>query len=81
MLGANLVCFQVRFLLPGLVSRGADEGCAVQTYSYSRHFTSSCIRVCGYEISPGRGIDVQGHVTTIMHTPVGVDAGRVAMDM
>jgi trehalose 6-phosphate synthase/phosphatase len=98
MLGANLVCFQ--------------------TYSYTRHFTSTCVRVCGYEttsrtiqppsagasrsgtISRGAsltrgvagkgkgvlgaekyvGIDVQGHVATVTHCPVGVDAERVAKD-
>jgi trehalose 6-phosphate synthase/phosphatase len=58
---------------------GANLVC-FQTYSYGRHFTSSCVRVCGYEISPGRGIDVAGHVTSIMHCPVGVDASRVAKD-
>ena len=62
-----------------------------QTYSYARHFTSSCIRVCGYETAastaPSRGvggvsgIDVQGHVTAVAHCPVGVDAERVARDV
>ena len=51
-----------------------------QTYSYSRHFTSSCIRVCGYEVTSGGGIDVQGHVSAIGYCPVGVDAERVAKD-
>lgn len=87
MLGANLVCFQ--------------------TYSYTRHFTSTCVRVCGYETTTrvmqapstdtsrsaslprGKGvagaekyvgIDVQGHVATVTHCPVGVDAERVARD-
>ncbi|KAI9569783.1 glycosyltransferase family 20 protein [Boletus coccyginus] len=92
MLGANLVCFQ--------------------TYSYSRHFTSTCVRVCGYETTsrsvpasipaitsstftplsahPDRsqssshnkyiGIDVQGHVVSVSHCPVGIDAERVARD-
>ena len=89
MLGANLVCFQ--------------------TYSYTRHFTSTCVRVCGYEttskvVQPPSadasrsgsltrakskagagtekyvGIDVQGHVATVTHCPVGVDAERVAKD-
>jgi hypothetical protein len=31
----------------------------------------------GYEVT-ARGIDVQGHVTSVMHTPVGVDADRVS---
>jgi trehalose-6-phosphate synthase len=59
---------------------GANLVC-FQTYSYSRHFTSCCIRVCGYEISPGRGIDVAGHVASVMHCPVGVDADRVSKDL
>jgi hypothetical protein len=50
-----------------------------QTYSYSRHFTSTCVRVCGYETNT-RGIDVEGHVAAITHCPVGVDAERVARD-
>jgi trehalose-6-phosphate synthase len=56
------------------------EGQYVQTYSYSRHFLSTCIRVCGYETNL-RGIDVEGHVTAVMHCPVGIDAERVARDM
>lgn len=69
---------------------GANLVC-FQTYSYARHFTSSCIRVCGYETAattqPSRGvggvsgIDVQGHVTAVAHCPVGVDADRVARDV
>jgi len=59
---------------------GANLVC-FQTYSYSRHFTSSCIRVCGYETTPkGRGIDVEGHVSAIAYCPVGIDAERVARD-
>ncbi|KAI0063941.1 trehalose 6-phosphate phosphatase [Artomyces pyxidatus] len=64
-------------ILDGML--GANLVC-FQTYSYSRHFTSSCVRVCGYEVA-ARGIDVQGHVTSVMHTPVGVDADRVARDL
>ena len=52
----------------------------IQTFSYLRHFISTCIRVCGYE-STSRGIDVEGHVTAAMHCPVGADADRVARDM
>jgi trehalose 6-phosphate synthase/phosphatase len=65
-------------ILDGML--GANLVC-FQTYSYSRHFTSCCVRVCGYEIAPGRGIDVQGHVVSVMHCPVGVDAGRVTKDL
>jgi trehalose 6-phosphate synthase/phosphatase len=64
-------------ILDGML--GANLVC-FQTYSYSRHFTSSCVRVCGYEVA-ARGIDVQGHVTAVMHTPVGVDADRVSRDL
>ncbi|KAF9225645.1 glycosyltransferase family 20 protein [Gyrodon lividus] len=49
-----------------------------QTYSYSRHFTSTCVRVCGYETTSR--IDVQGHVVAVSHCPVGIDAKRVARD-
>ncbi|KAF7360645.1 Trehalose-6-phosphate phosphatase [Mycena venus] len=64
-------------ILDGMV--GADLVC-FQTYSYSRHFTSTCIRVCGYETTP-RGIDAEGHVTAVTHCPVGVDAERVGRDI
>lgn len=70
MLGANLICFQ--------------------TYSYSRHFISTCVRVCGYESTSSStlrdcsgvmGIDVEGHVSAVIHCPVGVDAERVRRDV
>ncbi|KAI0659880.1 trehalose 6-phosphate phosphatase [Cubamyces menziesii] len=64
-------------ILDGML--GANLIC-FQTYSYSRHFTSSCIRVCGYEVTSRGGIDVQGHVAAIGYCPVGVDADRVAKD-
>ncbi|KAJ7119934.1 trehalose 6-phosphate phosphatase [Mycena crocata] len=64
-------------ILDGMV--GADLVC-FQTYSYSRHFTSTCVRVCGYETTP-RGIDAEGHVTAVTHCPVGVDAERVGRDL
>ncbi|KAH8082822.1 trehalose 6-phosphate phosphatase [Cristinia sonorae] len=65
-------------ILDGML--GANLIC-FQTYSYSRHFTSSCVRVCGYEINSKGGIDVQGHVSSIAYCPVGVDADRVAQDL
>jgi trehalose 6-phosphate synthase/phosphatase len=77
MLGANLVCFQVYSLSSYYELRHSNP--SPQTYSYSRHFASSCIRVCGYESAPG-GIDVQGQVVAIMHCPVGVDAVRIGKD-
>ena len=64
-------------ILDGML--GANLVC-FQTYSYSRHFTSTCVRVCGYETT-SRGMDVEGHVASIMHCPVGVDAERVGRDM
>ncbi|KAL6300944.1 trehalose 6-phosphate phosphatase [Sparassis latifolia] len=64
-------------ILDGML--GANLIC-FQTYSYSRHFTSTCVRVCGYEITPQGGIDVQGHVVAIAYCPVGVDAERVMKD-
>ncbi|KAF8196101.1 trehalose-6-phosphate phosphatase [Pholiota molesta] len=64
-------------ILDGML--GANLVC-FQTYSYSRHFLSTCIRVCGYETNL-RGIDVEGHVTAVMHCPVGIDAERVARDI
>lgn len=51
-----------------------------QTYSYARHFSSSCVRVCGYESAP-TGIDVKGVLTSVMHCPVGIDALRVERDI
>ena len=50
-----------------------------QTYAYSRHFASSCIRVCGYEIVQG-GIDVHGHLACVGHCAVGIDAERVTKE-
>ncbi|PCH35002.1 glycosyltransferase family 20 protein [Wolfiporia cocos MD-104 SS10] len=64
-------------ILDGML--GANLIC-FQTYSYSRHFTSTCVRVCGYEITSTGGIDVQGHVAAIAYCPVGVDAERVEKD-
>ncbi|KAI0782046.1 trehalose 6-phosphate phosphatase [Abortiporus biennis] len=64
-------------ILDGML--GANLIC-FQTYSYSRHFISSCVRVCGYETTARGGIDVQGHVASIAYCPVGVDAERVAKD-
>ncbi|OCF36567.1 trehalose-phosphatase [Kwoniella heveanensis CBS 569] len=50
-----------------------------QTYSYSRHFVSTCIRVCGYESSPG-GVDANGQVTAVGYCPIGLDVKRVVHD-
>ncbi|ODO11583.1 trehalose-phosphatase [Cryptococcus amylolentus CBS 6273] len=50
-----------------------------QTYSYSRHFVSTCIRVCGYESTPG-GVDANGQVTAVGYCPIGIDIKRVIHD-
>ncbi|ORY33808.1 hypothetical protein BCR39DRAFT_503877 [Naematelia encephala] len=50
-----------------------------QTYSYSRHFVSTCIRVCGYESTPG-GVDANGSVTAVGYCPIGIDIKRVSHD-
>ncbi|KAK8869827.1 trehalose-phosphatase [Kwoniella newhampshirensis] len=47
-----------------------------QTYSYSRHFVSTCIRVCGYESTTG-GVDANGQVTAVGYCPIGLDVKRV----
>ncbi|KAJ7312647.1 hypothetical protein DFH08DRAFT_822090 [Mycena albidolilacea] len=35
----------------------------------TEHFTSTCIRVCGYEATP-HGIDAEGHIMAVMHCHV-----------
>ena len=50
-----------------------------QTYSYSRHFVSTCIRVCGFESAPG-GVDSNGSVTAVGYCPIGIDIKRVSFD-
>lgn len=51
-----------------------------QKFSYGRHFSSSCVRVCGYENVHG-GIDVSGQITRVLHCSVGVDADRISQDV
>lgn len=63
-------------ILEGML--GANLVC-FQTYSYSRHFASTCIRVCGYESTPG-GIDANGQVTAVGYCPIGIDVNRVTLD-
>ncbi|KIK68618.1 glycosyltransferase family 20 protein [Collybiopsis luxurians FD-317 M1] len=68
-------------ILDGML--GANLVC-FQNYSYSRHFVSTCIRVCGYEShSNGRGIEnpSSSHLTAVSYCPVGIDAERVARDV
>ncbi|KAJ4495743.1 glycosyltransferase family 20-domain-containing protein [Lentinula edodes] len=68
-------------ILDGML--GANLVC-FQNYSYTRHFVSTCIRVCGYESQlGGRGIEnpSSSHVTAVSYCPVGIDAERVARDV
>lgn len=52
--------------------------CCFQTYSYGRHFISSCVRVCGYEaLEGGIGVDAEGSITTIAYCPIGIDSDRI----
>ncbi|KAI8622700.1 glycosyltransferase family 20-domain-containing protein [Chytriomyces sp. MP71] len=47
-----------------------------QTYSYARHFISSCTRVLGLESSP-KGVDFKGFLVAIEIFPIGIDIERV----
>ncbi|KAJ2785426.1 hypothetical protein H4R18_000509 [Coemansia javaensis] len=47
-----------------------------QTYSYARHFLSSCTRVLGLESTPA-GIDNNGSTVKIGVFPIGIDARNV----
>ncbi|KAI7826369.1 glycosyltransferase family 20-domain-containing protein [Kickxella alabastrina] len=47
-----------------------------QTYSYARHFLSSCTRVLGLESTP-TGIDNHGSMVTIGVFPIGIDVKLV----
>ncbi|GAC75168.1 trehalose-6-phosphate synthase component TPS1 and related subunits [Moesziomyces antarcticus T-34] len=64
-------------ILEGML--GADLAC-FQAFSYSRHFLSSCIRVCGYEASSNAVESANGHVTNITYNPIGIDAVKYAKD-
>ncbi|PWN92236.1 hypothetical protein FA10DRAFT_266032 [Acaromyces ingoldii] len=58
---------------------GADLAC-FQAFSYSRHFLSSCIRVCGLESSANSVESTTGHVTNVAYNPIGIDAAKIAKD-
>lgn len=58
---------------------GADLAC-FQAFSYSRHFLSSCIRVCGFEASANSVESFNGHITNISYNPIGIDAIKIAKD-
>ncbi|CCJ29194.1 unnamed protein product, partial [Pneumocystis jirovecii] len=47
-----------------------------QSYSFSRHFVSTCTRVLGFD-SIGKGIDVNGAYVAIEVLPMGIDAQYV----
>ncbi|KAJ1769499.1 hypothetical protein IW140_004854 [Coemansia sp. RSA 1813] len=47
-----------------------------QTYSYARHFLSSCTRVLGLESTP-TGIDNKGSMVSIGVFPIGIDSKSV----
>lgn len=64
-------------ILEGML--GADLAC-FQAFSYSRHFLSSCIRVCGYEASSNAVESASGHVTNITYNPIGIDSVKIAKD-
>ncbi|ORX62736.1 hypothetical protein DM01DRAFT_320421 [Hesseltinella vesiculosa] len=47
-----------------------------QTYSYARHFISSCTRVLGCE-STQVGVNYNGHMVAVGAFPIGIDSDRV----
>ena len=48
-----------------------------QTYSYSRHFSSCCTRILGFE-SSSAGVDAYGAHVAVDVFPIGIDAALVA---
>ncbi|KAJ3415513.1 threalose-6-phosphate phosphatase [Chytridiales sp. JEL 0842] len=49
-----------------------------QTYSYARHFISSCTRVLGLESSP-KGVEYKGCTVAVGISPIGIDVGRAEL--
>ncbi|KAI8591418.1 glycosyltransferase family 20-domain-containing protein [Geranomyces variabilis] len=49
-----------------------------QTYSYARHFLSSCTRVLGLESTP-KGVDFRGSLVSIHIFPIGIDPEALQM--
>lgn len=47
-----------------------------QSYSYSRHFSSCCTRILGFE-SDSSGVDAYGAKVTVGVYPIGIDAAAV----
>jgi len=68
---------QRREIIEGML--GADLAC-FQAFSYSRHFLSSCIRVCGFEASSNSVESYNGHITNVSYNPIGIDAEKIAKD-
>ncbi|CEH19125.1 related to trehalose-6-phosphate phosphatase [Ceraceosorus bombacis] len=68
---------QRREIIEGML--GADLAC-FQAFSYSRHFLSSCIRVCGFEASNNTVESSNGHITNISYNPIGIDAEKIDRD-
>lgn len=68
---------QRREIIEGML--GADLAC-FQAFSYSRHFLSSCIRVCGFEASSNSVESFNGHITNITYNPIGIDSEKIAKD-
>ncbi|KAG5438370.1 hypothetical protein PCANB_002858 [Pneumocystis canis] len=65
--------FQRKEILMGML--GANM-IGFQSYSFSRHFISTCTRVLGFD-SVGKGIDVNGAYVAIEVLPMGIDAKHV----
>ncbi|KAI9246504.1 hypothetical protein BDA99DRAFT_543294 [Phascolomyces articulosus] len=79
MLGANLVGFQARTTDDenhDIISIRETNTNTRQTYSYSRHFISTCTRVFGFESTP-EGVDGGGHFCHVGTFPIGIDVDRV----
>ncbi|CDH50920.1 trehalose 6-phosphate phosphatase [Lichtheimia corymbifera JMRC:FSU:9682] len=47
-----------------------------QTYSYARHFISTCTRIFGYESNPD-GVEEEDHFCHVGTFPIGIDVDRV----
>ncbi|KAI8581243.1 hypothetical protein K450DRAFT_233828 [Umbelopsis ramanniana AG] len=60
-------------ILTGLL--GADL-IGFQTFSYARHFISSCTRVLGHESTP-LGVNAAGHIASVCTIPIGINAQHV----
>jgi trehalose 6-phosphate synthase/phosphatase len=66
-------CIEAKEVLAGML--GANV-IGFQTYSYARHFISSCTRILGNE-STSKGVDNAGVPVDVVVQPIGVDPMRV----